>query len=117
MQIRRPNTDGLELIRPPVWYAQRMRPLTVLTANRRPSVAPKYAVLSITTRDDSPFAATRSCHNVRPFDRAYAVTVPPAEDTISRSPAIADVDRSGPEPCRFQITLPVRASIAYVRPW
>src|SRR5262249_60611586 len=114
MQIRRPNTDGLELIRPPVWYAQRMRPLTVLTANRRPSVAPKYAVLSITTGDDSTFAATRSCHSVWPSERAYAVTVPPVDDTITRSPAIAGVDGFGPELWRFQITLPVRASIAYV---
>jgi len=117
MQIRRPNTDGLELMRPPVWYAQRIRPLTVFTANRRPSVAPKYAVLSIATGDDSTFAATCSCHNVRPSDRAYAMTVPLVDDTITRSPAMAGVDGFGPVPSRFQITSPVRASIAYVRPW
>src|SRR5213078_4333874 len=104
MQIRRPNTDGLELMRPPVWYAQRMRPLTVLTANRRPSVAPKYAVLSITTGDDSTFAATCSCHSVWPSDRASALTVPLVDETIRRSPAMAGVDGFGPVPWRAQMT-------------
>ena len=41
MQSRFPQIDGLELMRPPVWYAQRTRPVCALTAKTRPSVAPK----------------------------------------------------------------------------
>ena len=117
MKILFPRIDGLELIRPPVLYAHLTWPFAVFTANSRPSVAPKYAVFPITTGDDSTFAPGRSsCQSFAPFERASAVTVPLVDETITRSPAIAGVDGFGPCPWLIQSTLPVVASIAYVRP-
>src|SRR5215469_6244449 len=113
MKILFPRIDGLELIRPPVSYAHLTFPLAVFTANSRPSVAPKYAVLPITTGDDSTLAPGRSiCQSFAPFERANAVTVPLVEDTITRSPAIAGVDGFGPCPLRIQSTFPVVALMA-----
>ena len=73
-QSRSPQMDGLELIRPPVSYAQRTAPELAFTAKTRPSVAPKYTVLPIATGDDSTFALVRSCQSRRPFERSNAVT-------------------------------------------
>ncbi len=71
---------------------------------------------SIASGDDSTFAFVDSRQSMWPFLRSKAVTVPSVELTIRRGPAIAGVDGFGPRPCRTQITRPVRASMAYVRP-
>ncbi len=41
MQTLFPESDGLELMSPPVSYAQRIRPEAASTANMWPSLAPK----------------------------------------------------------------------------
>src|SRR5262245_5601785 len=115
MQIRFPQIDGLELMRPPVSYAQRTRPVSAWTAKRRPSVTPKYAIPSTTTGDDSTLALVSSRHTGRPLRRPRAVTEPSCELTIRRLPAIAGVDALGPD-FQVQRILPVSATRATVRP-
>ena len=116
MQTRPSASEGLELIRPPVSYAQRIRPVSTSTAKRRPSVAPKKTVSSTTAGDDSTLALVRSCQTSLPLFRVSAVTVPSFELTMSLSPAIAGVDGFGAVLTFFQTTLPVSASIAHVSP-
>src|SRR5262245_39428698 len=99
-QTRPPKTDGLALMRPPVWYAQRMRPECALTANTRPSCDPKYTVPSTTTGDDSTFPAVWTRHRSWPDSRSRAVTVPSCEATRTRGPSIAGLDGSVPPTLR-----------------
>ena len=116
MQTRPRARDGLELIRPPVSYAQRTWPVSASTANSRPSVAPKYATPSTTAGDDSTIAFVRSCQTTLPLFRVSAVTVPSFALTMRLSPEIAGVDGLCASLTRRQRTLPVAASIAQVSP-
>ena len=116
MQMRPSASDGLALIRPPVSKAQRTWPVSTSTANRRPSVAPKYAMSPAIAGDDSTFACVSSCQTTFPLFRVSAVTVPSFEETISLSPAIAGVEGFGASLSFRQSTSPVAASIAHVSP-
>src|SRR6476659_196860 len=116
MQTRPRARDGLELIRPPVSYAHRTRPVSASTANSRPSVAPKYATPSTTAGDDSTIAFVRSCHTTFPAFLVSAVTDPSFALTIRLSPEIAGVEGLCASLTRRHRTFPVVASTAQVSP-
>ena len=90
--------------------------MAVFTAKSRPSVAPKYTVLSIATGDDSIFADVCSCQSSSPVSRSSALRLPLFEEMIRRCPAIAGVECFAPRCFLDQRSFPVRASNAAVRP-
>ena len=113
-----PKTDGLALMRPPVWYAHNdLSRCPDFTANTRPSCEPKYADpvdhdgrgLDLSRRSYLPDSGD-------PRRAKSAVTVPSWDATRTRGPSIAGLEGSVPPTRCVHFVRPVAASIANVVP-
>ena len=93
-------------MRPPVWYAQRTRPVAESTAKSRPSCEPKYA--EPVDDDGRGLDLARRAHlpELSPDSVASAVTVPSCEATRMRGPSIAGLEGSVPADASRPADLP-----------